>query len=35
MQMPGGGVYSLKQGQFTDDSELAACLLHSLSKMNF
>ena len=30
MKMPGGGTFEIQPGQFTDDSELAKHLLHSL-----
>lgn len=30
MKMPGGGPFALAPGQFTDDSELAMCLLNGL-----
>ena len=33
MRMPGGGVFSLKPGQFTDDSQLSCHLLRGLLKM--
>ena len=32
--MPGGGVFNLISGQFTDDSELAAHMLQALSQFN-
>jgi ADP-ribosylglycohydrolase len=31
MEMPGGGVFNLKAGQITDDSEMAHHLLKALS----
>lgn len=31
MQMPGGGPHHCAPGQFTDDSELAMCLLQALA----
>lgn len=31
MDMPGGGVFKLKPGQITDDSELAFHLLNALA----
>ena len=34
MKMPGGGTYSLKVGQFTDDSEMASHLLTGLSTLD-
>ena len=34
MAMPGGGAFSLKPGQVTDDSEMATHLLISLSSLN-
>ena len=30
MEMPGGGVFGLMPGQFTDDSELASHMLKAL-----
>lgn len=35
MTMPGGGVFSLLKGQFTDDSEMASHLLVALDSLNF
>ena len=34
MTMPGGGPHSLGQGQLTDDSELAMCLMWGLLYSN-
>lgn len=34
MQMNGGGVFNLYQGQFTDDSQMAYHLLTALSEFN-
>ena len=30
MTMPGGGPYNLEAGQYTDDSELAVCLMQGI-----
>jgi ADP-ribosylglycohydrolase len=34
MEMPGGGVFKLKPGQVTDDSELAFHLLSGLTRLD-
>lgn len=34
MKMPGGGVFDLKPGQVTDDSELASHLLAGLNQID-
>ena len=30
LTFPGGGIFSVESGQFTDDSEMAMCLMHGL-----
>lgn len=32
LRMPGGGVFNLAPGQFTDDGEMTVTLLHALSR---
>ena len=34
MTMPGGGPYNLEAGQYTDDSELAVCLMQGIVNSN-
>jgi ADP-ribosylglycohydrolase len=35
MEMPGGGIFGVKKGQVTDDSELAFHLLNAMANFDF